>query len=149
MSEQNFKNHSRYLPIYHFILPTAILVLIVGSSINLYDACINCSSTNHGDFYNAILICLTSFVLLFLWWYCRAFALKAQDRAIRAEENFRHFMATGKPLDSRLRMAQIIALRFAGDDEFVTLAKKAIDENLKSKEIKMAIRNWKADHNRV
>jgi hypothetical protein len=130
-------------------LPTAILVLIVGSSINLYDACINCSSTNHGDFYNAILICLTSFVLLFLWWYCRAFALKAQDRAIRAEENFRHFMATGKPLDSRLRMAQIIALRFAGDDEFVTLAKKAIDENLKSKEIKMAIRNWKADHNRV
>lgn len=149
MPEQNFKNHSRYLPIYHFILPAAILALIVGSCINLYDACINCSSTNHGDFYNAILICLTSFVLLFLWWYCRAFALRAQDRAIRAEENFRHFIATGKPLDSRLRMAQIIALRFAGDDEFVTLAKKAVDENLKSKEIKMAIRNWKADHNRV
>lgn len=149
MPEQNFKNHSRYLPIYHFILPAAILALIVGSCINLYDACINCSSTNHGDFYNAILICLASFVLLFLWWYCRAFALRAQDRAIRAEENFRHFIATGKPLDSRLRMAQIIALRFAGDDEFVTLAKKAVDENLKSKEIKMAIRNWKADHNRV
>lgn len=149
MPEQNFKNHSRYLPIYHFILPTAILVLIVGSCINLYKACINCSSTDHVGFYSAWLICLSSFVLLFLWWYCRVFALKAQDRAIRAEENFRHFIATGKPLDSRLRMSQIIALRFAGDDEFVGLVKKAIDENLSSKQIKMAIKNWKADNNRA
>ncbi len=149
MSEQNFKNHSRYVPLYHFILPTAILALIVGSCINLYKACINCNSTNHGDFNNAILICLTSFVLLFLWWYCRAFALKAQDRAIRAEENFRHFIATGKPLDNRLRISQIVALRFAGDDEFVGLVKKAIDENLSSKQIKMAIKNWKADNNRA
>jgi hypothetical protein len=149
MSEQNFKNHSRYLALYHFIAPTAILVLIVGSCINLYKACINCSNTDHVGFYSAWLICLTSFVLLILWWYSRVFALRAQDRAIRAEENFRHFIATGKPLDSRLRMGQIIALRFAVDDEFVTLAKKAVDENLKPREIKMAIKNWKADNNRA
>ena len=58
-------------------------------------------------------------------------------------------MLTGKPLDSRLRMSQIIALRFAPDDEFLSLTKKAAEENLRSKEIKAAIRNWKADHNRV
>ncbi len=149
MSDQNFKNHARYVPLYHFITPTAILALIVGSCINLYQACINCTSTDHGDFYNATLICLMSFVLLILWWYCRAFALRAQDRAIRSEENLRHFIATGKPLDSRLRMGQIIALRFAGDDEFVALAKQAADENLDAKQIKMAIKNWKADNNRA
>jgi hypothetical protein len=48
-----------------------------------------------------------------------------------------------------LRMGQIIALRFAGDDEYVELVKRAADENMQAKEIKMAIKNWKADHNRV
>ena len=46
-------------------------------------------------------------------------------------------------------MRQIIALRFAGDDEFVALAKKAVAEKMTSKEIKMAINNWKADDHRV
>ena len=149
MSEQNFKNHSRYVPFYHFVASTALLALIVGSCINLYKACSNCSSNDHGGLYSASLICLMSFVLLIVWWYSRAFALKAQDRAIRAEENFRHFIATGKPLDSRLRMSQIIALRFAGDEEFVALAKRAADESMPAKEIKMAIKSWKADHNRA
>jgi len=77
------------------------------------------------------------------------FALKAQDRSIRVEENFRHFVATGKPLNSSLRISQIIALRFAGDAEFVALAKKAADEKLSSKEIKQLIKDWKGDYHRV
>jgi len=84
-----------------------------------------------------------------LYWYLRAFALRAQDRAIRAEENFRYYIATGKPFDSRLRKSQVIALRFADDAEFVALAKKAVEENLSSKQIKMAIEKWKGDHHRV
>jgi len=48
-----------------------------------------------------------------------------------------------------LRMSQIIALRFAPDNEFPGLAKKAVEENLRSKEIKAAIQKWKADHHRV
>jgi hypothetical protein len=92
---------------------------------------------------------LISVVLIIIYWYARAFALRAQDRAIRAEENFRHFILTGKQFDNRLRMSQIIALRFAPDDEFPELAKKAVEENLRSKEIKSAIQKWKADHNRV
>ena len=147
MSEQNFKNHARFVPLYHYITPTVILALIVGSGIGLFHACGDC--TNRGGLHNAMLFFIISIVLLILWWYCRAFALKAQDRAIRAEENFRHFIATGKTLDSRLRMGQIIALRFAGDDEFVALAKQAVDENLDAKQIKMAIKNWKADNNRA
>ena len=50
---------------------------------------------------------------------------------------------------TELKLNQIIALRFASDEELVTLTERAIKENLTSKEIKMAIKNWKADHNRV
>jgi hypothetical protein len=89
------------------------------------------------------------FVLILLFWYARTFALRAQDRAIRAEENFRHFILTGKPFDSKLRMAQIIALRFASDAEMPVLAKKAVEENLSQKQIKEAIQNWRADYHRV
>ncbi len=144
MADQNFKNHAKYVPLYHFITPTAILALIVGSCINL---CASCCTKN--GFYSASLICLSSIVLLIIWWCSRSFALKAQDRAIRSEENLRHFIATGKPLDSRLTMRQVVGLRFAGDDEFVALAKQAADENLSEKQIKMAVKNWKADNDRV
>ena len=76
-------------------------------------------------------------------------AFQAQDRAIRAEENFRHYLLTGKPLDSRLRVSQIVALRFASDAEFPGLAVKAADEKLKNEDIKKLIQNWRADHHRV
>jgi len=46
-------------------------------------------------------------------------------------------------------MKQIIALRFAPDDEFVILADRAIKENLSPVEIKKEIKNWRADHHRV
>jgi hypothetical protein len=113
----------------------------------LFHACGDC--TNHAGLHNAMLFFVTAVVLTLVWFFARSFALKAQDRAIRAEENLRHFIATGKALDSRLRMQQIIALRFAGDDEFVALAKQVADENLSGKQIKMAIKNWRADNNRV
>jgi hypothetical protein len=82
-------------------------------------------------------------------WFTRTFALKAQDRAIRAEENFRYFLLTKKPLPTELRLSQIIALRFAPDEEFVTLVDEAIAQKLAAKEIKMRIKNWKGDYHRV
>ena len=147
MSEQNFKNHSRFVPLYHYVTSVILVALLVGSAMGLVHACGD--YTNGAALHNAMLFFATSIALVLVWFFARAFALKAQDRAIRAEENLRHFIATGKSLDSRLRMGQIIALRFAGDDEFVALAKQAADENLGAKEIKMVIKNWKADNNRV
>jgi hypothetical protein len=90
-----------------------------------------------------------SFIVLSLFFHCRLFALKAQDRAIRAEENFRHFMLTKRTLDSRLTMSQMIALRFASDEEFPALAQKAADQKMKSVDIKKAIKNWRGDYYRV
>ena len=142
MNEQSFKNHGRYISLWHFITPLLLLAILGGSIVNL----IHADAHTH---YSAALIVLITIVLFIIYWYARSFALKAQDRAIRAEENFRHFILTGKPLDSRLRMSQIIALRFAPDEEFVELAKKAVEKNLSQKEVKQEIKNWKADHHRV
>ena len=90
-----------------------------------------------------------SFCVLLLMFLCRMFAVKAQDRAIRAEENLRHFVLTGKLLDARLTIRQVIALRFASDDEFVALAQQAAEKNLEADAIKKAVKKWKADTYRV
>ena len=88
-------------------------------------------------------------ILLLVFWYTRTFALKAQDRAIRAEERLRYFIMTQKDLPSDLKLSQIIALRFASDEEFLPLVEKAIAEKLTAKEIKAQIKNWKGDYHRV
>jgi len=92
---------------------------------------------------------LISIVLFSVFFFSRLFALKAQDRAIRAEENFRHFILTGKPLDSKLTIRQIIGLRFASDEEFPELAKSAVEKGMSEDEIKKAVKNWRGDYYRV
>ena len=138
MKQQNFKNHSKWVIGYHLVTFLAILVLIVGSIRYL----LNSSDDN---LYTSSLLVLVSFVLLFVFYFSRVFALRAQDRAIRAEENFRHFLLTGKPFNNKLTVRQIVGLRFSSDEEFPALAEKAIQENLSEKEIKKQIKNWKPD----
>jgi hypothetical protein len=140
--EQNLKNHSRYVPVWHFVTALLLLALTGGSIVNFIQA-------DDQVYYSAALLVIVSLILWIVWWYARAFALRAQDRAIRAEENFRHHLLTGKPLDSQLRMSQVIALRFASDEEFPTLAKRAVEEKLSARQIKEAIKNWKGDFYRV
>ncbi|MEO7309380.1 MAG: DUF6526 family protein [Chitinophagaceae bacterium] len=141
---QNFKNHGRMVPVYHYLLFFLLLLILVGSGMNLYH------SWHEADLHlGAVTLVIVAVALVLITWYTRSFALKAQDRAIRAEENLRHFALTGKLLDPKLRMGQVIALRFAPDEEFVALAKKAVAENLDSKTIKQSIVNWKEDNHRV
>lgn len=142
MQEQNFNNHGRYIPLWHIIIP-----LVIGGLLGwgIVDFMGHHLSTH---LMGARMIAI-SFVLLIIWWYARAFALRAHDKAIRAEENFRYYVLTGKPFPKELKMSQIIALRFASDEEMPALVKRAIDEKLSSKQIKAAITNWRADHNRV
>jgi hypothetical protein len=142
MKEQNFENHSRLLMIYHIVGPGVLLAILIGSVVNL----VNSAKEN---LYSASLILVLTLIIILLWYYVRAFAIKAQDRAIRAEENFRHYLLTGKPLDKNLRLSQIIALRFASDEEFPDLAAKTLTEGLSAKKIKSAIRQWRADHHRA
>ena len=86
-------------------------------------------------------------ILLFV--FVRVFPLKAQDRAIRAEEQLRHYVLTGKLLDRRLTMRQIVALRFASDGEFGALALRAVEQSMSPDAIKQAVKEWRADTYRV
>jgi hypothetical protein len=50
---------------------------------------------------------------------------------------------------SELSEQQLIALRFAADEEIPSLVEKTIRENLDPKAIKKAINNWRPDYWRV
>jgi hypothetical protein len=144
MEEQSFKNHAKLVPAYHFALSLLLLLTFIGSLVNLYY-----SWSDPERLYSAALIVAILVALFITFIFMRTFPLKAQDRAIRAEESLRYFILTGKRIDSRLTMQQIIGLRFASDGEFAQLAQKAADENLSSKAIKQMVKSWRPDHDRL
>jgi hypothetical protein len=140
MKPQNYANHRKMDPLYHYVLSLLILIVIIGSIWYIFTS---------GRVPEGLLIFLSSIVLLLLFIITRSYALKAQDRAIRAEEQLRHYILTGKPLDSRLNIKQVIALRFAGDNEFAALSREAAENDLQPDRIKQAIQQWRADHDRL
>jgi hypothetical protein len=144
MNEQNYANHSRYVKGFHFVLAGLLIIGVVSSLVNVW---IQVSTTDQR--LEPLLIALLFICGLFFFWYIRVFPIKAQDRIIRAEENLRYFILTGSQLDSRITMSQIVALRFAPNDEFVHLADRAAAEQLTPDEIKKAIKQWRADHHRM
>ena len=144
MQEQNYKNHIRLVP-GHLAAYLLIALLIIGSIVKFYRSWV----TGFGGLLTPVLFLIVALALLSVTWYCRSFSLRAQDRAIRAEENLRYYAMTGKLLDSKLTLGQIIALRFAPNNELVHLVLKAVEENLSAKQIKEAIKNWKGDYHRV
>src|SRR5664279_3146695 len=82
MSTQNYANHAKYVTGYHIVLFGILVLTFVGSLVNLYR-----SIGDHQRIYSAALIMVLTWCVLVTSFYARAFALKAQDRAIRAEEN--------------------------------------------------------------
>ena len=142
MPEQNFSNHSRMHPFYHyFILPLTLLGIAAGL--------LHTFMASGPDRFVHALIALAFFLLFCVAGLVRIYSLKVQDRVIRSEENFRHFLLTGKPLPQGIRLRQIIAIRFASDEEFPELVKRAMEEKLSAKDIKSAIKNWRADYKRI
>ncbi len=144
MTGQTYANHRRTVPMFHFVLLPLLLFTLIGSIVNLVQ-----SFGDHERLYNAALIVALSFAGILSALFGRIFALKAQDRAIRAEENLRHFVIAGKLLDERLGTLQIVALRFAPEQELVALAQRAVHESMKPDDIKRAIKQWKADEYRT
>ena len=144
MEEQSYAKHAKYVPLFHFVLLPILVMTLIGSVVNLLH-----SLDDHSRLYNAALIVALAFAAFLTAFFARTFALKAQDRAIRAEENLRHFVLTGKLLDKRLSVKQIVGLRFASDAELPALAQRAADESLSPADIKKAVKNWKADFDRL
>lgn len=141
---QSYAKHAKYVPLYHFGLFGALVLTFIGSVVNVVK-----SVGDHAVLYSASLILVLTMCSLLLFFFCRIFPLKAQDRAIRAEEQLRHFILTSKPLDPRLTMRQIIGLRFASDAEFPELARRAAEQSMTEDAIKQAIKTWRADEDRL
>ncbi len=142
MEKQSFENHRQFDPMF-------FLVILLGSLITLILA-IFFFIQNLGDqTLLSFIVLLGAIILLLLTLKLRGYGLKLQDRIIRNEENFRSYQLTGKGVDPRLTLGQIIALRFASDEEYPALVNRAIKENLSANEIKKAVKNWRADFHRV
>jgi hypothetical protein len=143
-SSQNYANHRQFVFAFHVVLFGLVLLTLIGACVNLYQ-----SMGDHERQYSASLLVVLTFALMMSSFFARFFALKAQDRAIRAEEQLRHYVLTGKLLDSRLTVRQIVGLRFASDDEFAALARRAAEQGLTEDAIKREVKTWRADTYRV
>ena len=142
---QNYKNHTRFDPIWHFFI-TPILIINIGFSIY--------ATIRHWPVHSHIFgwWIVMSIVLLLAVGRARQHSLTAQDRIIRLEERLR-FAALLRPdllaRSQSLTPRQYIGLRFASDQELPALVKRTLDENLSAKQIKEAIVSWRPDYLRV
>jgi uncharacterized membrane protein YciS (DUF1049 family) len=133
---QSFEKHAKMVPGYHYVLFSLLLWGMV-------------QEPSWGSLIGIVF--MVAFVMTAL--YARLFALGVQDRVIRLEERLR--MAEVLPEDLRSRIGeitteQIIGLRFAPDEELPDLVRRVLDEGIADrKTIKQAVKNWRADHQRI
>lgn len=144
MSEQqNYKNHTRFFPLVHYVLFPVFLFNLIWQSVRMYQE-------PSWDRAESILMAL-AFIALSV--AARMQALKAQDRVIRLEEKLRYREVLSADLAEKaqnLRASQMIALRFASDGELAELVEKTLKgEFATPKDIKLAIKDWRGDHFRV
>ena len=145
MKNQNYGNHTRYYPFHHFVL-TPLTLIFLGWTVSKMD--FSSQETTLESTY----LFIGAFVLFLLPLLARVYALTLQNRIILNEMRNRYFHLTGKSFEEKelhLRLGQISALRFAGNDELLGLMDRAIAEKLTAKEIKQQIKNWKGDYIRV
>jgi hypothetical protein len=144
MEQQNFANHGRLVPSYHFFAIPVFIVNFVWSLFRLWKLGISFEGV-----FGVLLA--AAFVVLVL--RARLFALAVQDRVIRLEERLRYERVLPTDLQARcgeLTIDQIVALRFACDGELPVLARKVLDEKVtQRKAIKQLIKTWKPDYQRA
>lgn len=140
---QQLENHARYVPGYHFVLSTFLLVLLGWAIVNL------ARSPGAGSALGLVL----AVSLVLMYWYMRAFAVTVQNRVIRLEERLRMAALLPAELQGRIpefSAEQLVALRFASDAELPALARQVLDERIADgKAIKRLVREWRADHLRA
>jgi len=137
---QNLQNHTRFVPPFHmFVLP----VFMVNAGGSIYYL------IKFGISYRSVMGVLMAFALLTFALYARLFALTVQDRVIRLEMRLRMQQLLPPDLTARIpefEVGQLVALRFASDEELPGLARKVFDEKMTDrKAIKKLVRNWQPD----
>jgi Family of unknown function (DUF6526) len=144
MAEQNFSNHGRFFPPFHFFV---VPVLLINFFWSIYRWKVSGFSL---DGFVSLAVALA---LLLGFLSARRMALSVQDRVIRLEERLRYerlLPADLKPRIGDFTVSQFVSLRFASDAELPALARKVLDEKLNErKTIKQLIKSWKPDYLRA
>lgn len=147
MSEQTYATHRKFVPMYHFAAFGILTLNFVWALYRLF------RGVPEVPFFDRLLGAVVAFALLIVCYYARVFPLRAQDRIIRLEETLRMerlLPADLRPRIGELRTSQIIALRFAGDEELPELTRAVLDRGIKDRnEIKKMVRSWRADRLRM
>ncbi len=143
---QTYSNHTRWFPLFHFVVMPLLLLNFLDHVVRIF--------TNTGDQrLEQAFWAIFGLTLILLGLASRLMALKAQDRVIRLEERLRYHRILGSDLAAKaenLPVDQIIALRFASDEELSGLVERTLNgEFAKPKDIKQAIQNWRGDYLRV
>ena len=139
---QSYSNHTRWDPPFHFFIMPVFVATVIVALVH---------AIRWPGFHTAWTV-LLSIAALMLVFKTRMYALRVQDRVIRLEERLRLANALSEPLRSRigeLSESQLIALRFASDDELELLVNETLTRKLSAKEIKQSIKNWRGDYLRV
>lgn len=141
--EQSLANHSRFHPLFHFILIPIFVVNVLFAILKV---------TRSPDL-QTVWNLVVSVALVFLALVMRVYALKVQDRVIRLEERSRLRQLLPSELQSRipqLTEGQLVAMRFCADEDLEHLTRSVLDEKLLDrKQIKSRITTWRPDHFRV
>jgi dolichyl-phosphate-mannose--protein O-mannosyl transferase len=136
---QNFENHVKLVPAFHFFVLPVFLINLIWSIVRAVR-----SFSIESAF--SVLLALAFLLLAFL---ARIFALTVQDRVIRLEMRLRMQQLLPQELRPRISdftVDQLVSLRFASDAELPALAHKVLDEKLTDRKvIKKLIQNWQAD----
>lgn len=136
---QNYSNHVRFVPPFHFVVLPILLINLIYSIYRVI----------HIFSWENLLSVLLALAFVGIALFGRLFALTVQDRVIRLEERMR--MMQLLPADLRPRInefepSQLVALRFASDEELPELARKVLTEKIADrKPIKKMIKNWRGD----
>lgn len=141
--QQTYKNHTRWYPLVHFVIMPLLLFNLIWQIVFLWQE----RTWDRGE---SVLMAVVFGLIVFT---ARIQAMRVQDRVIRLEEQIRYRAILPADLADRargLKTGEIIALRFAHDDELADLVKRTLDGEFgKTKEIKMAVKNWRGDYHRV
>jgi hypothetical protein len=136
---QNFQNHARFVPPFHFFVLPVLLINLIYSLVRLKD----------GITFFSVWTAVLALALLMLALLGRVFAITVQDRVIRLEMQIRLERLLSPELRPRIgefTLEQLVGLRFAGDDELPVLAVQVLDERLSNrKAIKQRVKNWRPD----
>ncbi len=141
-AQQNFKNHARTDPMFHGFLFIGALMLV---AFTIY------ALVKQPNLLGAVRVFAVVWALV-LMFKVRLYALKVQDRVIRLEERLRLAQLLPEATRSRigeLSEPQLIALRFASDGEVAGLVQQTLDGKWDPKQIKGAVKVWRADFFRV